>query len=148
MPTDATIRTATLEDASALAGLLSELGYKTSEEQMLMRLSRVIDVNEYATFVAEVGDKVVGILGVRCGFHYARDGKYARIIALIVTSSYQGRGIGRLLVDTAENWAKENGVGRLMANTALHRTSAHRFYEALSFEHTGRRYVKILDAEH
>ncbi len=138
----AIIRAATHEDASALAGLLSELGYKTSEKQMLMRLSRVIDVNEYATFVAEVGDKVVGILGVRCGFHYAR------IIALIVTSSDQGRGIGRLLVDTAENWAKENGVGRLMANTALHRTSAHRFYEALSFEHTGRRYVKILDAEH
>jgi len=143
----AIIRAATHEDASPLAALLSELGYKPSEEQMLMRLSRVIDVSEYATFVAEVEDKVVGMLGVRCGVHYARDGKYARVIALIVTSSYQGHGIGRLLVDTAESWAKENGIGRLMANTALHRADAHRFYEALSFEHTGRRYVKILHAE-
>ncbi len=140
----AIIRTAILEDASALADLLSELGYKTSEEQMLIRLRRVIDVKEYATFVAVVEDKVVGMLGVRCGFHYARDGKYAQIIALIVSASYQGRGIGRLLVDTAESWAKENGVGRLIANTALHRADAHRFYEALSFEHTGRRYVRTL----
>ncbi len=140
----AIIRAATLEDASALAALLSELNYKTSEEQMLMRLSRVIDVSEYATFVAEVEDKVVGMLGVRCGFHYARDGKYAQIIALIVTMSQRGQGIGRLLVDAAEKWARENAAGRLMVNTALHRSDAHRFYEALSFEHTGRRYVKTL----
>ena len=96
-----------------------------------MRLSRVIDVDKYATFVAKVKEKVVGMLGVRCGFHYARDGKYARIIALIVTAPHKGRGIGRQLVDTAESWAKENGIGRLMANTALHREDAHRFYEAL-----------------
>ena len=141
----AIIRAAIPADASALAALLSELGYKTSEEQMLMRLSRVIDVNDYATFVAEIEEKVVGMLGVRCGFHYARDGKYALIIALSVTAPHKGRGVGRQLVDTAESWAKENGIGRLIANTALHREDAHGFYEALSFEHTGRRYVKILD---
>ena len=138
------IRPARIEDAEGIAALMTELGYDSSTTQMRGRLEQILPDDSYATFVATSDDGICGMLGVRTGFHYARDGRYARIIALIVTAAHRQAGVGRSLVAAAEGWAKAKGVERLLVNTALHRDDAHRFYERLSYEHTGRRYIKIL----
>ena len=43
-----------------------------------------------------------------------------------------------------ENEARERGGRYLVLNTAHRRSDAHAFYEALGYEHTGRRYMKEL----
>ena len=50
-----------------------------------------------------------------------------------------------LEVVQAERWGRERGADRLVVTTALHRADAPPFYEALGFEHTGRRYVRRFD---
>jgi GNAT superfamily N-acetyltransferase len=53
-----------------------------------------------------------------------------RIMALVVDSRYQGRGIGKALVEEAEHWAKRQGAVAVALNSGNReqRQGAHRFY--------------------
>lgn len=138
------IRPARIGDADGIAALMSELGYETTPLQMRERLERILPDVGYATMVATSADRIGGMVGARMGFHYARDGAYAHIVALIVTRRMRQGGVGRALVNAVEEWAGSKGAERILVTTALHRDDAHRFYERLSYEHTGRRYIKLL----
>jgi GNAT superfamily N-acetyltransferase len=47
------------------------------------------------------------------------------------------------LVARAEEWAAEHGALRISLTSALHRESAHKFYKARDYEHTGVRLTKV-----
>jgi hypothetical protein len=59
-----TIRDATDADSSSIAGLISELGYPTTESDMRARLARIGADTDYRTFVAQVAATVVRRAGV------------------------------------------------------------------------------------
>ncbi|HEX7879087.1 MAG TPA: GNAT family N-acetyltransferase, partial [Candidatus Eisenbacteria bacterium] len=67
------IRDAVLDDAEALARLVTDLGYPTSVEQMRMRLGRIRSDDDYRTLVAIDLDDIVGFIGLRIGLNYASD---------------------------------------------------------------------------
>jgi GNAT superfamily N-acetyltransferase len=138
------LRPAGIEDAAGIAALMTELGYETTPLQMRGRLERIMPDAGYATMVAASAERIGGMVGARIGFHYARDGAYARIVALIVTRRMRQGGVGRALINAIEEWASSKGAERILVSTALHRDDAHRFYERLDYEHTGRRYIKLL----
>ena len=48
------------------------------------------------------------------------------------------------MVKAIEEWARSHGCKRVTVTTGLHRAGAHQFYERLGFEHTGRRYAKVV----
>ncbi|WP_016875118.1 GNAT family N-acetyltransferase [Chlorogloeopsis fritschii PCC 9212] len=58
------IRTASLDDAPALAHLMSQLGYSTSADEMKERLKGILSTASYMTFVAEIRGEVVGMVGM------------------------------------------------------------------------------------
>ena len=60
---DLTIRAARTSDAAALAGLMVELGYQTTESDMQIRLNQMIPDPNYRTFVAVGQGKVRGMIG-------------------------------------------------------------------------------------
>ena len=64
--------------------------------------------------------------------------------SLVVASSARRQGVGDRLVKAIEEWAKGHGCKRVTVATGLHRAGAHQFYERLGFEHTGRRYAKVV----
>jgi GNAT superfamily N-acetyltransferase len=68
----------------------------------------------------------------------------AILSALIVAGDHRGQGVGRSLVDTVETWALGRGAGRIVVAAGLARPGAHAFYERLGYEHTARRYSKLL----
>jgi ribosomal protein S18 acetylase RimI-like enzyme len=68
-------------------------------------------------------------------------------MALVVSQSMRGRGIGRALVQTAETDLAERNIQRLTVDTRLTRAEAHRFYESLGYEKNGFRYFKALPAQ-
>jgi ribosomal protein S18 acetylase RimI-like enzyme len=43
-----------------------------------------------------------------------------------------------------EAFARQHGCDRIIVTTANHRDGAHRFYDRLGYEFTGRRYAKSL----
>ena len=140
------LRRATAEDAPALAALLADLGYPANAAELPGRLERLRASGDDA-FVALAGGSVTGLATVhsRAVLHTACP--VAQLTALVVSPSVRGRGVGRALVQWAEQWALERGAERLVVTTALHRAEAPPFYERLGFVHTGRRYVKQLDQD-
>ena len=138
------IRSAVPEDSSALARLMSQLGYATSAGEMQERLLGILRHPDYMTYVAELSGEVVGMIGAGIGRYYERDGDYGRLLALVVDEGLRGRGVGASLVAEAERRLKEAGAGAVIVNSGGQRGGAHRFYRRLGYSETGLRFVKEL----
>lgn len=139
------LRQAGEDDASALAGLMSQLGYPTTPVEMAERLAPILAEPDYRTLVADVsGSGVVGMVGVRRSHFYERNGTYGQIVALVVDQAWRGKQIGTALVAAAERWLQGQGTTVVLVNSGLARTEAHRFYQRQGYEATGVRFVKDL----
>lgn len=135
---------ATLEDAPAVAALITSLGYETAENEMRMRLQTVSAHRDYISLVATDEEAVVGFLGLTFGLYYERPGSYARIVALSVAPNVRGKGVGRVLVSAAEDLAKSRNALECVVNSGGHRLEAHKFYETLGFSPRGKAFYKSL----
>jgi GNAT superfamily N-acetyltransferase len=138
------IRNATISDAPALAELITQLGYPTTPAQMQTRLPPLLVEPVNGTLVAELGGRVVGMIGLRIDRAHEYDGVQGRILALVVDASARGNGIGTALVAAGERWAAERGAGKIVVTTAKHRERTHEFYRALQYDFTGLRFGKVL----
>jgi GNAT superfamily N-acetyltransferase len=138
------VRAADPGDSAVLAELLGHLGYPADPRELPDRLARMAEAGDAAAFVAIMDGLVVGLATVHGRIVLHSASPVVQLTALVVPPEMRGRGIGRVLVAEAENWAARFGARRLVVTTALHRAEAPVFYERLGFEHTGRRYVKAL----
>ena len=141
---DLTIRVAEMNDAAALAQLMCELGYQTTESEMQMRLERIANDDRYRTFVAAHDGEVCGMIGTLISLSYEHNDLGGRILALVTLRTMRRRGIGRALIATAEKDFAQRGIRRLALNTRLARGDAHKFYESLGYERNGFRFTKDL----
>jgi GNAT superfamily N-acetyltransferase len=132
------------EDAAAIASLLDELGYRSTAEQAAERLARIAADPSTVAVVAEVEGEVAGLGALHVQNLVERDERGCEVAALVVGEKFRRRGIGELLMHALEDEARARGGKHLVLNTAHRRADAHAFYEALGYEHTGRRYAKEL----
>lgn len=133
-----------MNDGVALAQLMCELGYETTESEMQMRMGRIAADERYRTFVALCGGRVCGMIGTVTYPSYEHSDCGGRILALAILRKMRRRGIGRALIATAERDFAQRGISRLALNTSLVRKDAHKFYYALGYERNGWRFVKRL----
>jgi GNAT superfamily N-acetyltransferase len=124
------IRAATEYDVPALAHLMGELGYPTSVEEMKERYTYISSNKNYHTLVAELDGQVVGMIGLCIGYCYEKNELYVRIVAFVVDANYRNNGIGSLLMEEAEHWAKNQGAVAMGLNSGnrIERQQAHQFY--------------------
>ena len=141
---DLSIRVAETNDAAALAQLMCDLGYETTQSEMQMRMERIGADERYRTFVAVFDGKVCGMIGTLTCPSFEHNDPGGRILALATLSTMRRRGIGRALVATAEKDFAQRGIRRIALNTRLAREDAHKFYESLGYERNGWRFVKQL----
>ena len=135
-------RPAEERDAQILATLVTQLGYPSTPEQVRARLQRVAGHPDIQALVAERDFGVVGMIALMVFPAIHRDGLHGYITAFVVDKSERGNGAGTGLLAAAEAWFTARGVSKINLTTALHRESAHRFYERRGYEFDGRRYVK------
>jgi GNAT superfamily N-acetyltransferase len=138
------IRDARDEDAGAVAVLITQLGYATTEEEMRRRLQRIGADPQYVSLVALDHTTIVGFLGMAFGLHYEYNGSYARIVALSVAPEMQGKGVGTGLVAAAENIARSRGALMCLVNSGIQRTETHKFYEKCGFSWRSKGFYKPL----
>lgn len=81
------------------------------------------------------------------GFGYENNEDYIRIIAFVVHSKYRPQGIGKALIQEAEDWAIKKGVKKLALNSGnrSERDGAHKFYTNRGFVESATGFYKIID---
>ena len=99
-------------------------GWYTKKSIRLM----ITDPREHVTLVARDGEILVGM----CIGYNLRD--WAMIDTLFVVEAYQGKGVGKLLLETAIDMLSQQGCEQfaLLVNRTNHQ--AEGFYEKLGFE--------------
>ena len=102
------------EEQLALAALLSEGGL---------------------SIVVEVEAEIAGHLAVHRGV--APDEAHSGDVAIIVANQYRGRGVGRLLMETAIDWGRAVGLSRLHLGVFTSNERAISLYRAVGFVEDG-----------
>jgi GNAT superfamily N-acetyltransferase len=139
-----TIREAAARDADGVAALLGELDYPSSPDQSAERIGRIAADPSTWLIVAEVESELAGLAALHVQNLVERDEPGCQVAGLVVGQRFRRRGIGELLMQALEDEARQRGGEVMVLNTAHGRADAHAFYEALGYEHTGRRYAKKL----
>lgn len=133
------VREALLSDAPRITALAGQLGYEVPVSHVERQLRELGD--RRAVFVAVVPRAgVVGWVGV-CLHETLTTVARADIEGLVVEDEYRGNGIGALLVDSAESWAKRRECDKLRLLTNVIRERAHEFYRRLGYEVLKTEYV-------
>jgi GNAT superfamily N-acetyltransferase len=118
-----------------MAELSGQLGYKATGTEIEKRLAAMRAAPDYAVFVAELPDgEVAGWVGVfvyRCVEADTR----AEISGLVVDERIRSSGIGRRLMERAEEWARGKGCSAVGLRSQVLREGAHAFYQRLGYKH-------------
>jgi len=121
---DVELRSAHRSDVPAMHELLS--GYARMG-RLLPRTIEQVAAERRQYVVAIENGRVVGCAALR-----VYDAGLAEVCALAVAASYQGRGLGRLLVQHLLDVAARRGIARVLALTL-----EDGFFERLGFERAG-----------
>jgi predicted N-acetyltransferase YhbS len=145
MPAEFSVRLAQPGDAAQVAALLVELGYPDNPAGEVRR--RLVMWERETTGLALVAARqgqVVGVIAMAAIPYLEREGRRGRIVALVVSSACRGQGIGRRLVDAAEEAAGELGCVTLEVTSRRSRTESHPFYRNLGYEDCSDRSARYL----
>jgi ribosomal protein S18 acetylase RimI-like enzyme len=99
-----------------------------------------------AAFVAVIGQEVVGFVSIASTAHFAGE-RDAYVGELIVDGAFEGRGVGRRLIETAEQWARDAGFRCITLHTGAANTRARRFYARLGYADEDVKLTKVLDTD-
>ena len=128
------VRLAREADVVRLADLSGQLGYKATPEEVLRRLQQVAGDPQHGIFVAETPEgSVIGWVHVE-ERRLIESEHRAEINGLVVDETYRSRGVGRLLLEHAEQWARERELRSVVLRSNVIRARAHAFYERLGYQ--------------
>jgi GNAT superfamily N-acetyltransferase len=114
-----------------------------SESDLINRLDFINNSSIDSLYVYDLNGSVIGLLGFRIRENIEENSRYAEISAIVVDFDYQKQGIGKQLIDFAEQLAKDlNCKGTWLVSGFGREEKAHQFYTSLGYVSTGYRFVK------
>lgn len=126
------IREIAPSDSEAAARLSGELGYPASVEAITRRILQVSGKPGRAVYVASLNSQVIAWIELAVVCHLTSE-PYTEIAGLIVAESARSQGVGAQLLHFAEEWAKKQGVQKILVRSRITRERAHLFYECAGF---------------
>lgn len=127
---DFSVRKAVPSDAFDIYNInKNSLGYDYDFAKQKRKIEVVLQDSTQAIFVACADEKVVGYIHL-VNYDVVYADNYKNVMGLAVLKEYRRRGIGTVLLQTAEKWAKENGACGVRLCSGAERAEAHRFYIA------------------
>jgi GNAT superfamily N-acetyltransferase len=129
------IRLAESNDIPALAGLSGKLGYSSDVKLLRECFLTLSSDASHAVFVAEDADgNIAGWIHIMPRM-LLMSRQIAEIGGLIVDELYRRQGVGRMLIEAAENWAFENGFESITARSNTKRPESHSFYPEVGYNY-------------
>jgi GNAT superfamily N-acetyltransferase len=85
-------------------------------------------------FLAKDNDKIIGSCYIIIIPNLTFNGKSIGYIENVITDEkYRRKGIGKKIMEMAINYAKEENCYKVVLQSGIKRTTAHKFYEAIGF---------------
>lgn len=127
------IREVSVADADEICAICGEdLGYPCDPALVTEKIKNINACRE-AVFAAFADGIAAGFIHVeRYDVLYFET--MANILGLAVRAGYRNNGIGKKLVNAAEEWAAQNGIKVMRLNSGISRTGAHGFYRHLGYD--------------
>ena len=117
-----------------MAALATQLGYPSSPEDVAKRLALIPHDGDHAVLVAVLAGRVVAwVHAYVC--HLVESDTQVEIGGLVVDQNCRGRGVGRGLMERADEWARTKGCKVVFLRSNIIRGEAHRFYKSLGYTH-------------
>lgn len=111
-------------------------------------LELVTDKN-IGLFVAEANEKPIGFVHVLIRdtptFPVIIPQRYAVIDGIVITSKFQNQGVGKMLMEKAQEWATTNDAAFIELNVYEFNKNAISFYERLGYQTSSRKMRKKID---
>ena len=138
------IRPATLDDTQVIKELFQELiGHQLSDDDVINRITFVQKSPIDSLFVYELDKKIIGLLAFRIRENIEENSRFGEISVIVVKSESRKIGIGKKLMEYAEQLANEKGcIGTWLVSGFGREEKAHPFYKELGYKTTGYRFVK------
>jgi predicted N-acetyltransferase YhbS len=133
------IRRVNMCDVKELLPLISQLGYPTTEENLIARIALYqLGQNDFA-WVATEDESIIGCIALHLYDLFHSTERYARIVSLVVNDSHRRKGIGKRLLQYAEKFASKKNCSMLELSTSLKREKfgAPTFYGTLGYQNQG-----------
>ncbi len=129
------IREATFDDAAQLHILLQQLGYNINLETVKIRITAYQNT-QHKIFVAIEEGNIVGEISLGIYEQLWIDGPSCRIDTIVIDQSHRGHGIGKQLIEYAEQYALKVGckVIELITSDKRRASGTHAFYESLGYK--------------
>lgn len=112
------------------------LNIPVTDEDLTRTYDKMKADDRYITYVAEFDGRVVGLVTMVSVLAVGHPSGYTKVNGLGVLPEYRNMGIGRMLMEKAEQAAVQNGTRYLGLASGLMRENAHRFYEHLGYVRT------------
>ena len=128
-------------DIQRLFGILTESSI--SDPDLMNRLDFINNSAIDSLYVYVLNDSVIGLIGFRIRENIEENSRYGEISAIAVDPDCQKQGIGKQLLEFAEQLAKDlNCKGTWLVSGFGREEKAHQFYKSLGYVSTGYRFVK------
>ncbi|TDD73511.1 GNAT family N-acetyltransferase [Actinomadura darangshiensis] len=128
------VRQVRQDDAPRVNELFAELGHpENTDDEVTARLAHWNDSEDLLPLAAVHDGRVVGVIALAVVPFFERPGSWGRVVALVVDAQSRGLGVGRRLMEAAEEAARTRGCIRMEVTSARYRTDAQAFYPAIGY---------------
>ena len=127
-----------------------EVGRQAVEDHVTQQVARLREEQGFPNqaFVARTGDgTLAGFVWVAKTHNDSTGQLEASLLNQYVAEPYRGQGLGHRLMETAEEWARQQGLPRISLFIGVHNTLAQRLYESLGYQAEILRMTKKLSTQ-
>jgi len=130
-------------DENAIRILLDELENRTSDPAVFQHIFKHYLLRENALFfAAENGQQeIIGFITCLGQLLLHHEGLVYEIEELIVTHTYQGKGIGQLLINQVREALRPLDIKSIEVTSNKRRVQAHEFYKAVGFKNSHEKFT-------
>lgn len=123
-------------DIEDIARLGQQLNPNLTLEQIKNYLLQMFDLETYNCFGIFLNGKLVGISSAWSTVRLY-SGKQLEVDNVVIDSSQQSKGLGKLFFEFIEDWAKKNEYKTIELNTYVQNSKSHKFYYNLGYSILG-----------